>query len=619
MSDFQDQMDELQGYDPSSLDDDFMGGADVKDAKKTLKRLARYIFKYKIRFWVIVASVIIGFLFMIWGPYIVGQGLTRLFDAVMESYQTGLPFTMDFSVLGDIMLLLLALFIFSAIFRFIGRRLMASLSQQISLDMRQDIAEKLNKLPLKYFDQHQKGQILSRATNDVEVVADTLQDFLIQLLNSVVTIIGALVMMLYISPMLTLVVVILFPLIMLFTSLISKKARKYFTANRQNIGELNGHIEETYSGQLVVKAYNMEESAINKFVIANEKLHKSTVRANFLAGIIPYVVGFINSVGYVIMAVVGAILIIQGRLPLGNMHAFLIYSAIFSDPLAEGSYIFGMMQSTIAASERVFEFLDEEEEVPDTSSPQIISNLQGKLAFNNLKFGYSDDNILMQNINVSLKQGDKVAIVGPTGAGKTTLVNLIMRFYDVLGGSITVDSVDIRDLTKADLRSLFGMVLQDTWLFNGTIAENIAYGKPDATREEVVQAAKAARVDHFIRTLPQGYDTVLDEESTNISQGQKQLLTIARVILKNPEILILDEATSNIDTGTEVEIQKSMANLMQGRTSFVIAHRLSTIRSADMILVMREGDIVEQGSHQELMAQGGVYTALYNSQFDVVE
>lgn len=584
--------------------------------KKTLVRLGKYILKSRFRFIFIVLSNIISTSLTLLAPFILGLAITDLFEALVLSQSTGTPFVMTFDLLGNKILILLAIYLVSAIFKYIEQYLMAELSQRVTFDMRKDVNSKLNKLPLKYFDKNKKGEILSRATNDIEIISTTLTDFFSQFIASIVSVIGAIIMMIVISPALTLIAIILLPIIMLFTSFISKKSRKYFSNNQKNLGELNAHIEEMYTGQLVIKAFSQEEKAINTFEESNDKLYKSTLMSQFLSSIISPVIRFINRIGYVIIAIIGGIFVTQGRMSIGSIQAFINYSSSFGEPIAEASYIIGMLQSTIASSEKVFKFLDEEEQVKETSTPKPIKMSNEKVEFNNVKFGYSDDNIIMDNINISLNSGDKIAIVGPTGAGKTTLVNLLMRFYEVQSGSITIDGIPITDMSRRDLRSMFGMVLQDTWLFNGTIYDNIAYSKPDATYDEVIEAAKSAHIDHFIRTLPDGYNTIINEESSNISQGQKQLLTIARVILKNPYILILDEATSSIDTRTEIEIQKAMSKLMENRTSFVIAHRLSTIKDANLILVMKDGNIIEMGNHTDLLERGGFYEKLYKSQFD---
>ena len=586
------------------------------DTKSTIKRLGSYILKRKLKFILILISAVMSSSFTLAAPYVMGRAITSLFTAIMYALDTGGDMGEVTVVLGFFTSILLALYVLSAIFKYKEQYIMASLAQEVTLDMRNDVSEKLNRLPLKYFDKNKKGDILSKATNDIEAVATALQEGLTQFLASIISAVGAVIMMLYISPILTLVSVISLPIIMMIAGLIGKKAKKYFSENQENLANLNSHIEEAYTGQVVVKAFSQEEKSIRAFKEANEKLYKSTLKSQFLTGISSPLVRFVNNIGYVIIAVGGGIFVTQGRLAIGSVQSFIIYSSLFGEPLAESAYLFGMMQSGVASSERVFKFLDEEDQEEDIAEPKTISNLKGKVEFRHVKFGYSDDKILMQDINMDLKSGQKVAIVGPTGAGKTTLVNLLMRFYEIQGGNILIDDVDTKEMSRKDLRSKFGMVLQDTWLFSGTIFDNIAYGKPDATKEEVVAAAKSARVDHFIRTLPEGYNTILNEESSNISQGQKQLLTIARVMLKNPSILILDEATSNIDTRTEIEIQRAMLKLMENKTSFVIAHRLSTIRDADLILVMKEGTIIEMGNHEKLIEEKGFYESLYNSQFE---
>lgn len=588
--------------------------AKVKNPKKTLIRLLTYILRKRLRFFLIILTIILSSFFTIAHPFLLGEAITELFNAMMLSLTENIPFVFNFNLIGNIIIILLVLYFLSAIFRYITEYFTASLSEEVAFELRQDISHKLNRLPLNYFDKNKKGEILSKATNDIQVISETLQNFISQLISSIIMLIGSLIMMLVIDIFLTLVALALFPIILLCTKFISKKTRSQFEANQQNIGKLNGHIEECYTGHTVILAYGMEDQVLNTFNQTNEKLYRSNLFSTFLSGIIAPITRFLNSIGYVIIAVVGGIFVINGRLPIGQIQAFISYSTFFGEPLAEGSFIWGMTQSTIAASERVFDFLDEQEELE--SGTKTITQIKGKVEFKNVSFGYSPNKILIQNINLKLNPGDKIAIVGPTGAGKTTMVNLLMGFYDVLEGEILIDDINIKDISKEHLRSMLGMVLQDTWLFNGTIHENIAYGKPNATKEEVVDAAKTAKIDHYIRTLPEGYDTILDEESSNISQGQKQLLTIARVILKNPPIIILDEATSNIDTRTEVQVQNSMDLLSVGHTSFVIAHRLSTIKDANIILVMKEGSIIEMGNHTDLLNSNGFYATLYNSQFN---
>ncbi|MDU9052035.1 MAG: ABC transporter ATP-binding protein, partial [Clostridioides difficile] len=529
--------------------------------------------------------------------------------------QTGTKFSVNFSTMGGIVSILLGLYLISAVFIYIQQYIMSGVAQNLVLSMRKDLSDKLNKLPLKYYDSHKKGETLSIVTNDLEKVADSLQEGLMQLITAVVTVVGSIVMMISISVPLTIVSAITLLVSLGITVVIARKSQERFSENQKALGELNSNIEEIFTGQIVVKAFSKEKDTIRNFKILNQNLYNASRKAQFSSYAISPIIRFINLIGYVIIAVVGGIFASTGAMTLGSIQAFIQYVNQASEPTTEISYIVNMLQAAIASAERVFTVMDEVEEIKDEESSKVISMPKGKVQFEHVKFGYSDDFILMKDININLNAGDKIAIVGPTGAGKTTLVNLLMRFYEIQGGRITIDGVNIKDLKRGELRTMFGMVLQDTWLFNGSIKENIAYSKSDATMDEIVRAAKSARVDHFIRTLPQGYDTILTEDASNLSQGQKQLLTIARAILSDPSVLILDEATSSVDTRTEVEIQKAMNNLMKGRTSFVIAHRLSTIRDADLILVMKEGTIIEQGSHKELIEKKGFYEELYNSQF----
>lgn len=521
----------------------------------------------------------------------------------------------DFTYIGYILLLLIGLYLLSSLFTFIMQFVMSTVAQRTVYNMRKDISNKLPKLPLKYFDSKTHGEILSRVTNDIDTVSNTLQQSLTQLITSIVQIVGYVIMMLTISPVLTLIVLATLPLYIFTTAFVAKKSQKYFAAQQKEIGELSGHVEEMYTGHKIVKAFVYEDESIKKFNEINDHLYESGWKAQFVSGIMFPMMNFISNIGYVLICIVGGIWITKSRLNLGDIVAFIQYSRSFNMPIVQTANIANIIQSTIACAERVFEVLDEEEEIPDSPNAVVLQQPKGEVSFQNVKFSYKETEPLITDMNLDVKQGHTIAIVGPTGAGKTTLVNLLMRFYEINSGKITIDGTDIRDIQRGNLRSIFGMVLQDTWLFNGTIKENIAYGKEGASMDEIVQAAKAAHADRFIRTLPDGYDTVLNEEATNISQGQKQLLTIARAILANPSILILDEATSSVDTRTEILIQKAMANLMKDRTSFVIAHRLSTIRDAEMILVMNAGSIIEQGNHEQLLAQGGFYADLYNSQF----
>jgi ABC-type multidrug transport system fused ATPase/permease subunit len=477
------------------------------------------------------------------------------------------------------------------------------------------VDDKLNRLPLKYYDSHPHGDILSRVTNDIDTIANTLQQSLTQIITSVISILGYIIMMLTISPILTLIVVATLPLYILSTAVIAKKSQKYFASQQKEIGLLSGHVEEMYAGHKIVKAFGKEKDSIKEFEVINERLQNAGWKAQFVSGIMFPLMNFVSNLGYVGISIVGSLWITKGLLGLGDIIAFIQYSRSFTMPIVQTANIANVIQSTVACAERVFEVLDEEEEIPDSADAVALASPKGKVSFENVDFSYKPDEPLIENMNLVVESGHTVAIVGPTGAGKTTLINLLMRFYEINSGKISVDGIDVRDIKRSELRKMFGMVLQDTWLFNGTIRENIAYGKEGATEEQIVEAAKAAHADHFIRTLPEGYDTVLNEEATNISQGQKQLLTIARAILADPTILILDEATSSVDTRTEVMIQKAMSTLMHGRTSFVIAHRLSTIRDAELILVMNKGSVIEMGSHKELLEQGGFYADLYNSQF----
>ncbi len=521
----------------------------------------------------------------------------------------------DFVYIGHIALILIGMYIISAIFSLVMGLVMSGVSQKTVRDLRRQVDEKLSRLPLKYFDLHAHGDILSRVTNDVDTIATTLQQSLTQIITSVITIVGYIIMMLTISPILTLIVIATLPLYVMATALIAKKSQKYFAVQQKEIGLLSGHVEEMYTGHKIVKAFGHEKDSIEEFEAINNRLMDTGWKAQFVSGIMFPLMNFISNLGYVGISIVGGMWITKSILGIGDILAFIQYSRSFTMPIVQTANIANVIQSTVACAERVFQILDEEEEIPDSSDAVVLENPRGEVSFDHVAFRYKEDVPLIEDMNLQVKQGDTIAIVGPTGAGKTTLVNLLMRFYEINSGRISIDGVDITNIKRSELRKMFGMVLQDTWLYNGTIKENIAYGKEGATMDEIVMAAKAAHADHFIRTLPQGYDTVLNEEGTNISQGQKQLLTIARAILADPAILILDEATSSVDTRTEVLIQKAMANLMQGRTSFVIAHRLSTIRDAELILVMNKGTIIEMGNHKELLNQGGFYADLYNSQF----
>ncbi|HZS93748.1 MAG TPA: ABC transporter ATP-binding protein [Chloroflexota bacterium] len=590
-----------------------------KDFKGTLFRLARYLSPQKPQLVVVFIFAIFGTLFTILGPKILGQATTAIFNGVIRNYiaiRNHQPtHSLDFAYIGHIALILIGLYITSAIFNYLQQYIMAAVAQKTVYALRRDVDAKLEKLPLSFFDARTHGEILSRVTNDVDNIATTLQQSMTQLISSIVTIVGVIVMMLTISPLLTVIVLVTLPLYGFVTGVVAKRSQRYFADQQRELGQLNGHVEDMFTGHTIVKAFGHEERSIEHFDEINGRLYDAAWRAQFVSGIIMPLMNFISNLGYVIVAVIGGIFVTQGRITVGDVQAFIQYSQQFTWPIVQTANIANVIQSTIASAERVFELLDEPEEIPDRDDAVVLANPRGDVALEDVDFQYRSDIPLIEDLNIDVHQGETIAIVGPTGAGKTTLVNLLMRFYEIDRGHITVDGIDIRDMRRGDLRSIFGMVLQDTWLFNGTIRDNIAYGREDATEEEIVRAAQAAHADHFIRTLPDGYDTILNEEASNISQGQKQLLTIARAVLADPAILILDEATSNVDSRTEVLIQQAMARLMRGRTSFVIAHRLSTIRDAETILVMNHGQIIEQGNHRELLAAGGFYADLYNSQF----
>lgn len=587
----------------------------AKNFKGSLKRLIIYLKPYKVQLLLVLLAAIMSTIFAIVSPKIMGKATTKLFEGVMMKLK-GVPgATIDFGYIGNIVLLLIGLYIISAVFSYIQQYIMAGVAQKTVYQLRKEVVDKLNRLPIKYFDARTHGEILSRAVNDIDNISTTLQQSLTQLITSVITILGVIVMMLTISPLLTLIVVLTLPLSFIATANIAKKSQGYFKGQQASLGQLNGHVEEMYTGHKVVKVFGHEKTSIEEFEQINERLYQSSWKAQFVSGVIMPIMSFINNIGYVFVSVVGGILVTKRAIEIGDVQAFIQYTRQFSHPIAQTANIANIIQSTIASAERVFEILDETDEIAEAANPKAIAAPKGKVTFEHVSFGYTEDNLLIEDMNLEVKPGQKIAIVGPTGAGKTTLINLLMRFYEIQSGSISIDGVDIRDMKRETLRGMFGMVLQDTWLSNNTIRDNIAYGKEGATEEEIIAAATAANADHFIRTLPDGYDTVLNEESSNLSQGQKQLLTIARAVLANPTILILDEATSSVDTRTELQIQKAMDHLMQGRTSFVIAHRLSTIRNADVILVMNNGNVIEKGTHNELLEQNGFYAELYNSQF----
>ncbi|MNO13467.1 putative ABC transporter ATP-binding protein [compost metagenome] len=587
----------------------------AKDFKGTLKRLIRYLRPHKVQLAAVLVMAILSTVFSIFSPKVMGKATTKLFEGIVAKYQRVPGAEIDFQYVWQIIMILIGLYVLSALFGYVQQYLMAGVAQKTVYDLRKDVNAKLNKLPLKYFDARTHGEILSRVTNDVDNIAGTLQQSLTQLITSILTIIGVIAMMLSISPLMTLIAVLTLPLSVVAITSIAKRSQKQFVRQQKELGQLNGHVEEMYTGHKIIKAFGRETKSLEQFDNINERLYEAGWKAQFISGVIMPIMSFIGNIGYVLVSVVGGILVTKRTIEIGDVQAFIQYSRQFTMPITQTANIANIIQSTVASAERVFEILDEEEQVPETANPTVLEQPRGDVAFNHIQFGYDPEHLLIEDMNIDVKQGQTIAIVGPTGAGKTTLINLLMRFYEVNGGSITVDGVNIAEMKRGDLRNLFGMVLQDTWLFNGTIRDNIAYGREGAMEEEVVRAAKTAYADHFIRTLPGGYNTVLNEEASNISQGQKQLLTIARAILADPAILILDEATSSVDTRTEVHIQKAMNELMKGRTSFVIAHRLSTIRDADLILVMNHGTVIEKGSHEELLALGGFYADLYNSQF----
>ncbi|MFZ5967174.1 MAG: ABC transporter ATP-binding protein [Bacillota bacterium] len=587
----------------------------AKNFKETLKRLTGYLKPHTGRLMAVLLTSILSTVFSIVSPKIMGKATTKLFEGLMARFKQVPGASIDFHYILQILFVLVGLYLISAAFGYIQGYIMAGVAQRTVFDLRNDVSDKLSRLPLKFFDSRTHGEILSRVTNDIDNIANTLQQSLTQLITSIVTLVGIIIMMLTISPMMTLLSITTLPLYVMVTKAVASRSQKYFAEQQKVLGQLNGHVEEMYTGHRIIKAFGHEVKSIKEFDEMNGKLYDAGFKAQFISSIIMPLMSFINNIGYVLICVVGGIFVTKKTLEIGDVQAFIQYARQFTHPIVQTANIANIIQSTVASAERVFELMDEVEEVPDAAAPKVIGYPKGEVTFQDVKFGYKEETPLIENMNIHVKQGQTIAIVGPTGAGKTTLVNLLMRFYEIGDGRITVDGVDIRELRRGDLRSMFGMVLQDTWLFNGTIRDNIAYGREDAAFEDVVRAAKAAHADHFIRTLPDGYDTVLNEEATNISQGQKQLLTIARAILADPVILILDEATSSVDTRTEIFIQKAMTALMKGRTSFVIAHRLSTIRNADLILVMNHGHIIEQGSHEELLAQQGFYADLYNSQF----
>ena len=590
-----------------------MMGQKAKDFKGTLKRLLTYLKPRRNRLISVFLAAIMSTIFMIVGPKIMGNAITELFEGAYGKFQ-GIPgAAINFDKIGQILLLLAGLYALSSLFSYVQQYIMSSVAQDTVYDLREDVNKKLEKLPLKYFEGRPNGETLSRMTNDIDTIGSTLQQSLTQFITSIVTIVGIIIMMLSISPLLTLISIISLPLSIFAIRPILKRSQKHFADQQRKLGQLNGHIEEIYTGHQVVKAFGYEKKASAQFTEVNEELYKAGSKAQFISGIIMPVMFFIGNLSYVIISVVGGILVTQRSISIGDIQAFITYSKQFTQPITQTANIANIIQSTVAAAERVFELLDEEEEMKEQTTANI-KRANGAVSFEHVDFGYGEE-MLIEDMNIDVLPGQTVAIVGPTGAGKTTMINLLMRFYELNGGKITIDGLDTRNMSRNDLRKNFGMVLQDTWLFNGTIKENIAYGKNGATDEEIFAAARTAHADHFIRTLPDGYETILNEEASNISQGQKQLLTIARAVLADPPIMILDEATSSVDTRTEVFIQKAMNRLMEGRTSFVIAHRLSTIKDADLILVMDQGKVIEKGTHSDLLRENGFYAELYNSQF----
>ncbi|MFR7424356.1 MAG: ABC transporter ATP-binding protein [Clostridium sp.] len=589
-------------------------GEKPKDLKKSVKKLTQYIAKYKIAIFVVMLFAAFSTIFNVAGPKILGKATTALSEGLMKKIQgTG---SIDFHKIGLILLIVLALYLASALFSFVQGWIMTGITQKVCYRLRREISEKINRMPMKYFESRTYGEVLSRITNDVDTLGQGLNQSITTIITSVATLIGVLVMMLSISPLMTLIALIILPISMGLIALVTRKSQKYFHAQQEYLGHINGQVEEVYGGHLVVKAFNHEKETIDEFERTNRILYNSAWKSQFLSGMMQPIMMFVGNLGYACVALTGGLLAIKNVITIGDIQAFIQYVKNFTQPIQQIAQVINMVQSMSAASERVFEFLEEEEEIQLAEHPADISKVTGEVTFDHVGFGYQPEQPIIHDFSAHVEPGQKIAIVGPTGAGKTTMVKLLMRFYDVDRGSIRLNDRDIRDFNRRDLRDAFGMVLQDTWLFKGTIMENIRYGRLDATDEEVIAAAKAARAHHFIQTLPGGYQMELNEDASNVSQGQKQLLTIARAILADNKILILDEATSSVDTRTEIEIQKAMDNLMKGRTSFVIAHRLSTIRNADLILVMKDGDIIEQGDHDTLLAANGFYANLYNSQFE---
>ena len=587
----------------------------AKDFKGTMKKLMEHLKPFKIIMIFVVIFSIGSAAFNIIGPKILGNATTEIFNGLVNKI-SGNGSGISFDKIGKTLLTLVVLYFISFTFSFLQTFLTSDISQKVSYQLRKEISEKINRLPLKYFDKVTHGEVLSRVTNDVDVINQNLNQILSQVITSATTLIGILIMMISISPIMTLVSLIVIPISLTLIALVVKKSQGYFKSQQEYLGKTNGHIEEIYGGHNIVKVFNGEKKAINEFENLNEKLYLSAWKSQFLSGMMMPIMQFVGNLGYVVVAIMGGYLTIKNTIEVGDILSFIQYVKQFNQPIAQTAQIANVMQSTAAAAERVFEFLGENEEIEDINNSINTNNIKGKVEFKNVNFGYDEDKTIINDFSIDVKPGQRVAIVGPTGAGKTTVVKLLMRFYELNSGSILLDDKDIKGFNRSDLRKVFGMVLQDTWLFNGSIMDNILYGNLNATKQEVIEASKLAHAHHFIGTLNEGYETEINEEGSNISQGQKQLLTIARAILSDPKVLILDEATSSVDTRTEILIQQAMDNLMKGRTSFIIAHRLSTIKNADVILVMKDGDIIEQGNHNELLKANGFYAELYNSQFE---
>lgn len=586
----------------------------AKDFKGTMRTLISYLAKYKLSIIIVFIFAIGSVTFSVIGPKILGKATTEIFNGLVSKV-SGEGTGIDFEVIKRILITLVILYVVSAIFSFIQGYVMSGISQKVAYNLRDELVKKINRLPMKYFDKKTHGEVLSRFTNDIDTLSMSLNQSLTQIITSITTLVGVLIMMLSISVLMTISALVVIPISLFIISFIIKRSQKYFKSQQEYLGQVNGQVEELYGGHTVVQAFNGEEESIKEFNKVNNKLYDSAWKSQFLSSTMQPIMMFVGNLSYVVVSILGGYLVIKNKIEVGDIQSFIQYVRSFNQPISQMAQISNQLQSTAAAAERVFEFLNEEEEDVTVENPVSIKGLEGKIDFENVKFGYDKDRTIIKDFTAHVKPGQKVALVGPTGAGKSTMIKLLMRFYDVNSGAILVDGHNVKDFNRGELRELFGMVLQDTWLFSGSIKENIRYGRLNASDDEVINAAKAAHVHHFIKTLPDGYSMLLNEESSNISQGQKQLLTIARAILADPKILILDEATSSVDTRTELLIQKAMDNLMEGRTSFVIAHRLSTIKNADLILVINDGDIIEQGNHEELLAKDGFYANLYNSQF----